>query len=268
MRSPSWMAVPDDDEEEEMSKIGSKASAIGSTAWFLVTSGVMLSMLVISGKGPLGIWTTNSYLSGWDAPWWLTAIFACEAYASWRRALIKWKRSKSEVGDPGSSAASLAAKRTRRLRHFTSMRLVDGAPVEELITRFIELDALASVRGSARLTPLLCCLHPCLLRRACSALALSPCALSESHPTVRLSASPAPLPACPPQVRSLELGSNSSRERHSRGHALGFMVTFTGMTQRQNYLGSAERAAFLAFAEPFVEEWFIFDFESGVVDSQ
>jgi len=213
MRSPSWMAVPDDDEEEEMSKIGSKASAIGSTAWFLVTSGVMLSMLVISGKGPLGIWTTNSYLSGWDAPWWLTAIFACEAYASWRRALIKWKRSKSEVGDPGSSAASLAAKRTRRLRHFTSMRLVDGAPVEELITRFIELDALAS-------------------------------------------------------VRSLELGSNSSRERHSRGHALGFMVTFTGMTQRQNYLGSAERAAFLAFAEPFVEEWFIFDFESGVVDSQ
>ena len=138
-----------------MSKIGSKASAIGSTAWFLVTSGVMLSMLVISGKGPLGIWTTNSYLSGWDAPWWLTAIFACEAYASWRRALIKWKRSKSEVGDPGSSAASLAAKRTRRLRHFTSMRLVDGAPVEELITRFIELDALASVRGSARLTPLL-----------------------------------------------------------------------------------------------------------------
>ena len=72
---------------------------------------------------------------------------------------------------------------------------------------------------------------------------------------------------CSSQIRSLELGSNSSSERHSRGHALGFMVTFSGMTQRQNYLGSSERAAFLAFAEPFVEEWFIFDFESGVVDT-
>jgi hypothetical protein len=71
-----------------------------------------------------------------------------------------------------------------------------------------------------------------------------------------------------PQVRSLELGSNSSGERRSRGHTLGFLVTFAGMTQRHTFLSSAERAAFLAFAEPYVEEWFVFDFESGLIDAQ
>jgi len=209
MRSPAWVAQPDDDDDDEMNKIGQKASAIGTTAWFLITSGVMLSMLVVSGKGPLGVWSTNSYLSGWDAPWWLTAIFAAEAYASFRRLAMRWQRGGTVAADP---TAALTPKRTRRLRHFTSMRLVEDAPIEEIVAKFTELDAL-------------------------------------------------------PSVRCLELGSNSSSERHSRGHSLGFMVSFVGMSQREAYLRSAERAAFIAFAEPFVQEWFIFDFESGLVDS-
>ena len=40
------------------------------------------------------------------------------------------------------------------------------------------------------------------------------------------------------------------------------------MTQRQTFLNSAERASFLAFAEPYVDEWFVFDFESGLIDAQ
>ena len=70
------------------------------------------------------------------------------------------------------------------------------------------------------------------------------------------------------QVRSLELGSNSSSERKSRGHTLGFLVSFSGVSERQAYYASPERAAFIAFAEQYVEEWFVFDFESGLVDSQ
>ena len=46
------------------------------------------------------------------------------------------------------------------------------------------------------------------------------------------------------------------------------MVTFAGTVERQAYLDSDERRAFLAFAEPFVTEWFVFDFESGLVDEQ
>ena len=41
------------------------------------------------------------------------------------------------------------------------------------------------------------------------------------------------------------------------------MATFAGRAQLHAYLRSAERAEFVAFAEPFVDEWFVFDFESG-----
>ena len=68
---------------------------------------------------------------------------------------------------------------------------------------------------------------------------------------------------CLSQVRSVELGSNTSVEQCSREHTLGLLVTFAGVAQRAAYLRSAERAAFNAFAEPFVTERFVFDFESG-----
>ena len=98
LRSPSWVGQPDDDgDEDEIARAASRASAIGTTLWFLLTSGVMLSMLVLSGRGPLGFWSTGALPSGWDAPWWLTAIFACEAYASFRRLFLKWKLGRSNI---------------------------------------------------------------------------------------------------------------------------------------------------------------------------
>ena len=69
----------------------------------------------------------------------------------------------------------------------------------------------------------------------------------------------------PRQVRSIELGSNTSNENRSRSHSLGLLVTFDSHGQRSAYLRSAERAEFAAFADPFVAEWFVFDFESGGV---
>ena len=43
------------------------------------------------------------------------------------------------------------------------------------------------------------------------------------------------------------------------------MVTFGGHAQRAAYLRSPERAEFMSFADPFVAEYFVFDFESGGV---
>ena len=83
LASPSWVGQPDDDaDEDEIARAANRASAIGTTVWFLLTSGVMLAMLVLSGSGPLGFWSTGALPSGWDAPWWLTAIFAAEAAAA------------------------------------------------------------------------------------------------------------------------------------------------------------------------------------------
>tara|TARA_B110000008_G_scaffold278538_1_gene322644 strand:+ start:2469 stop:2684 length:216 start_codon:yes stop_codon:yes gene_type:complete len=65
------------------------------------------------------------------------------------------------------------------------------------------------------------------------------------------------------QVRSLELGSNTSEEEKSQQHTLALLVTFTDHALQSSFLKSNERADFLAFAEPFVDEWFIFDFVSG-----
>ncbi len=66
-------------------------------------------------------------------------------------------------------------------------------------------------------------------------------------------------------VRSIELGSNFNVENKSRGHSLGFLVTFGGGAERVEFLKSEQRAAFIAFAEQYVEEWYVFDFESGTV---
>ena len=66
-------------------------------------------------------------------------------------------------------------------------------------------------------------------------------------------------------MRTLELGSNSSAERLSRGHQLALLVTFAGQAQRAAFLRSPERAAFRSFVEPFASESFVFDWESGSV---
>ena len=150
LASPSWVGQPDDDaDEDEIARAANRASAIGTTVWFLLTSGVMLAMLVLSGSGPLGFWSTGALPSGWDAPWWLTAIFAAEAYASFRRLFLKWQLGRSSVDLLGQRKLSeLAEKRQRRLRHFTSMRLAEGAPVDLIVAKFLELDELAAVRAS------------------------------------------------------------------------------------------------------------------------
>ena len=147
LHQPTWVGQPDDDEDEdEIKRAANRASAIGTTAWFIMTSGVMLAMLLVSGSGPLGFWSTSAMPTGWDAPWWLTAIFAAEAYASFRRLFLKWKLGRSSVDILGQrKLAELASQRQRRLRHFTSMRLASSAPVDLIVAKFLELDELAAV---------------------------------------------------------------------------------------------------------------------------
>ena len=145
LRSPSWVAVAED--EDEIAALGNRALEFGTTAWFIFTSGVMLAMLVISGRGPLGIWSTSQYLTGWDAPWWLTAIFAAEAYASFRRLALRYSLGRKYDNSSSHVAALAATRRLRRLRHFPSARLVEGAPVEEIVSRFVALDAMPAVRA-------------------------------------------------------------------------------------------------------------------------
>lgn len=189
LRSPAWMAVPDDD-DEEATEVRQFSRGVSASAWWMAASLAILVLLL----------TAQSEL----VPWWLVAVVAAEAYASGRRMFFQ-----EPAGAAGSQDARVF-KRQRRLRHFTSARLKPSAPVDELLARFLALDELGA-------------------------------------------------------VRSIELGSNSSTERLSRGHTLGLMATFAGTAERDAFLTSPERAAFLSFAEPHVEEWYAFDFESGVV---
>jgi len=188
MKSPGWMAVPDDNEDEAM-KVNSQARSMSATAWWLLVSSAVLAVLMHG-----------------EAPWWLIAIVAAEAYSSLRRVLIRMGKGTAAL--PPDSVET--PTRLRRLRHFTSVKLAEGAPVDEIVARFLAFDSLGS-------------------------------------------------------VRSIELGSNSSSEQRSRGHSLGMLVTFAGLSQRNSFLNSPERAAFNAFLKPFVAEWFVFDMESGVV---
>ncbi|KAL3914915.1 MAG: hypothetical protein SGPRY_007453 [Prymnesium sp.] len=66
-------------------------------------------------------------------------------------------------------------------------------------------------------------------------------------------------------VRSVEVGTNASKEGKARDHTLAFLLTFSGQHQLSGFLQSPERAAFLLSIQPFVSEDFIFEFESGVV---
>lgn len=67
------------------------------------------------------------------------------------------------------------------------------------------------------------------------------------------------------EVKSVELGANRSTENSSREHSLGFLVTFGSEPAREKYLASTERAEFISFCDRHVDEWFVFDFESGSV---
>ena len=189
MRSPAWNAVPDDDDEEATDVILATRT-MSASAWWMVVSLAVLGFLLQSEL----------------APWWLVAIFGAEGYACCRRMFVQYVDGSVD----SAGAAPRAVKRQRRLRHFTSLRLSPSAPIDEIVARFLALDAL-------------------------------------------------------PAVRSIELGSNSSTEQRSHGHNLGLMATFAGTTERDAFLKSAERAAFLAFAQPFIDDSFVFDFESGAV---
>ena len=179
---PAWMAIPDDDDAEV-----EKARSWSGTAWWMIISGCVLAVLMHG-----------------EAPWWLIAIVAAEAYTSLRRVI-------GSLGKGAIVGAKSKAARTRRLRHFTSVRLAVGAPLDEIVARFLAFDSLET-------------------------------------------------------VRSIELGTNSSGEQRSRGHSLAMLVTFVGTEERNAFLRSPERTAFKAFLEPFVAEWFVFDFESGAVN--
>ena len=184
------MAVPDDD-DEEATEVGAATRGLSASAWWMVVSFAILLLLLQSEL----------------APTWIIAIVAAEAYASSRRLFI------TRLNLDGTSPAQQQDRfsmRQRRLRHFTSARLVPSAPVDDIVAQFLALDGLGL-------------------------------------------------------VRSIELGSNSSTEQWSRGHNLGLMATFAGTSERDKFLKSPERAASLSYAEPYVEEWYVFDFESGAV---
>ena len=144
-----------------------------------------------------------------QTPKWVLAVVAAEGYASMRR-LVSQLRSGRPSGNKPRRASFEAVPRHRRLRHFTSVRLKIGAPVEEIVAAFVALDGM-------------------------------------------------------PAVRSIELGSNFSSEGKSRNHNLGMLVTFGSQADRVAFLASERRAAFLEFAGQYVEEWFVYDFESGAV---
>ena len=143
LRSPSWVGQPDDD-DDEATQITRGAISISSAAWFVLTTTVFVAMLLQSRAGPLGFWAEDASFSSWQAPWWLTAIFAAEAYASFRRLLFKAYHGGSGGGGGGTGPLK---QRERRIRPFTSLRLAKGAPIDEIVARFLALDSLEEVRS-------------------------------------------------------------------------------------------------------------------------
>ena len=169
-------------------EITASTRAAGGSIWWLVTTISVFVGMMLHGEMPL----------------WIRGVVAAEIYAS-VRLLINLKG-----GGDSRKPANKSPTRHRRLRHFTSVRLRKGAPVDEIVASFLALDEL-----------------PC--------------------------------------VRSIELGSNASAEGHSREHGLGFLVTFSSSADRFAFLRSERRAAFKEWATQYVDEWYVFDFESGAV---
>ena len=189
LRSPAWVAMPDDDDDEAV-QVKAEISSINATVWWFGTTCVMLAAMLLVAETIA-------------APWWLVAVTAAEAYASLRRVILKYSKEQKQP-------AAAPKRPPTRLRHFTSLRLAQGAPVDELVARFLALDAM-------------------------------------------------------PDVRTVELGSNTSTERNAREHTIALLVTFAGHPQRQRFLRSKERAEFLDFAAPFIDDEFVADWESGAL---
>ena len=127
LRSPGWVAMPEDDDEEAL-EVAAHATEISATTWYMVANAAMLAAMLLMGE------TLR-------APWWLIAIVAAETYASFRRRLTYDSKSS------GCGRRKPHVSRQRRLRHFTSLRLAAGAPVDEIIARWLALDELRSVSG-------------------------------------------------------------------------------------------------------------------------
>ena len=86
------------------------------------------------------------------APWWLVAVTAAEAYASLRRVVLKLSRAQGSAPPRSLSPPPTQQQRrsATRVRHFTSMRLADGSPVDEIVARFLALDEMSEVSGPDR----------------------------------------------------------------------------------------------------------------------
>ena len=126
MHSPAWVAMPEDD-DEELDKLSNDVVSWSATAWY-----VMLSMIILVA------------LFFAKAPYWLLGIVAAEVYASLRR--VAGQLSGIEGGAAFEKDVRSRPSRQRRLRHFTSLHLVEGAPVDEIVAKFLALDELKMVR--------------------------------------------------------------------------------------------------------------------------
>jgi hypothetical protein len=138
LRSPAWMAVPDDDDDEVIEVRTQAATRVG-TAWWVI--------------GSLGI--LGFLLQSQLAPWWFVALVGAETYVVIRRWLDALGGGGGGGGGGSGAGAAGAAgagggggvPSGRRFRHFTSLRLARGAPVDEVVAAFLALDSLECVRS-------------------------------------------------------------------------------------------------------------------------
>lgn len=114
LRSPAWVALPDDD-EEEAAKTTTNVISISASMWSLTTSVFILATMLFKTE-------TLQILC------WLVVIICTEA-------CMRFMYMKS----------TLKPKPHSRLRHFTSMRLIKDAPIEEIVARFLTLDTMSEV---------------------------------------------------------------------------------------------------------------------------
>lgn len=115
------LAMPDMDHFGDFSS-GKAASA---SLWWGIASAVLCIGLLLH--------------SGFDVPWWVAVIVIVEALLSFRRVVMYL------TGSGGDTQQK--ASRRRRLRHFISVKLLPGAPVDDVIASFFALDQLPGVQS-------------------------------------------------------------------------------------------------------------------------
>ncbi|KAL1522233.1 hypothetical protein AB1Y20_021869 [Prymnesium parvum] len=113
------LAMPDD-EDDVVGNVTRTASAV---TWWTVSSTVLCIGLLLH--------------SGFDVPWFVAVIVFAEILISLARL---W-------GQLVRSGAKRSEKRRHRLRHFMSVRLHEGAPVDELVASFLSLDQMECVKS-------------------------------------------------------------------------------------------------------------------------